>query len=137
MKSAGYQELEEVPEAPKELRDKLKPVFAQFDQDGSGTGPNQDMEDLEASPLFFGSAGFGSFCATPTACVRRSEGRDGNAARSLGTRATSDDARSSSRDEDATRCAMCEAVQTSAPGRRSRITPVHAAFRSRSDRLRP
>ena len=27
------------------------------DQDGSGTGPNQDMEDLEASPLFFGSAG--------------------------------------------------------------------------------
>ena len=24
------------------------------DQDGSGTGPNQDMEDLEASPLFFG-----------------------------------------------------------------------------------
>ena len=37
MKSAGYQELEEVPEAPKELRDKLKPVFAQFDQDGSGT----------------------------------------------------------------------------------------------------
>ena len=27
------------------------------DQDGSGDGPNQDMEDLEASPLFFGSAG--------------------------------------------------------------------------------
>uniref|UniRef100_A0A7S2MS22 EF-hand domain-containing protein n=1 Tax=Haptolina brevifila TaxID=156173 RepID=A0A7S2MS22_9EUKA len=27
------------------------------DQDGSGEGPNQDMEDLEASPLFFGSAG--------------------------------------------------------------------------------
>ena len=27
------------------------------DQDGSGAGPNQDMEDLEASPLFFGSAG--------------------------------------------------------------------------------
>jgi len=27
------------------------------DQDGSGEGMNQDMEDLEASPLFFGSAG--------------------------------------------------------------------------------
>jgi len=27
------------------------------DQDGSGEGPNQDMEDLEASPLFYGSAG--------------------------------------------------------------------------------
>ena len=27
------------------------------DQDGSGAGANQDMEDLEASPLFYGSAG--------------------------------------------------------------------------------
>ena len=27
------------------------------DQDGSGGGANQDMEDLEASPLFYGSAG--------------------------------------------------------------------------------
>lgn len=27
------------------------------DQDGSGEGPNQDMEDLEASPLFFATAG--------------------------------------------------------------------------------
>ena len=35
----------------------LDQIYADLDQDGSGAEANSGMEELEASPLFFGSAG--------------------------------------------------------------------------------
>jgi len=61
------------------------------DQDGSGAGPNQDMEDLEASPLFFGSAGVHTTDASLKEAVMWYGGPKGRATTALQHTASSTD----------------------------------------------